>query len=188
MPSSDPVTIPKVLKLVEVLQPKTIIDIGCGNGRYGFLFRELLDFNQGRMKKEEWETWISGVEIEPSYITDIHRFVYNHIYQENWLNMNHLKVHDLIFMGDVLEHFAQGDWQRALMKARLLSNVTIVVSPNWQGSSAQGAWGGNEYERHRVELFPEVVGGRCLFANSKSFICVFENNGSRIFEERDILL
>ena len=74
------------------------------------------------------------------------------------------------------------------MKAKQGSKFTVVVSPNWNGSIAQGAWGGNEFERHRVELSPAMVGGKCLFANSKMFICVFDNNGAGTLDRRDILL
>ncbi len=187
MPSSDPITIPKVLKLVEILQPRSILDIGCGNGRYGFLFREILDWNWGRLKKEDWQTKIFGIEPWGEYITQIHRYVYDVISTVDWLDYDLTDRYDLAFMGDVLEHFAEGDWQRALMKTRKCSKTTIVVSPNWTGSINQGAWGGNEFERHRVELSPKMIGGRCLFANSKSFICAFENNGTALLE-RDILL
>ena len=77
MPSSDPQTIPKVLKLVELLQPKSILDVGCGNGRYGFLFREKLDWDWGRLQRDSWQTKIDAVEAEPGYISPVHQYVYN---------------------------------------------------------------------------------------------------------------
>jgi hypothetical protein len=188
MPSSDPQTIPKVLKLVEILQPKSILDVGAGNGRYGFLFREKLDWDWGRLARDSWQIKIDAVEAEPGYITPIHQYVYNYIFQGDWLSCN-LARYDLIFMGDVLEHFGEGDWQRALMMAKQGSKFTIVVCPNWRGSIAQEAWGGNEYERHRVELSPSLVGGKCVFANSKMFISVFDNGGTGgALDRRDILL
>ncbi len=188
MPSSDPITIPKVLKLVEILQPKSILDVGCGNGQYGFLFRQKLDWDWGRLDKETWEVQIDGVEVEPRYISPIHEYVYNGIFLRDWLEHIEFGYYDLIFMGDVLEHFEEGNWQRALMKARKYSKVTIVVSPNWDGSISQEAWEGNEYEKHRVELSPLKVGGKCIFANSKCFICIFDNERTGVLDRRDILL
>lgn len=182
MPSSDPQTIPKVLKLVDLIQPRSILDIGCGNGRYGFLFREVLDLNYGRMLQPTWEVVIDGVEVEPEYITNVHNYVYNVVHRADWLEFKPNKHYDLIFMGDVLEHFSEGEWQKALYKARVSSNVTIIVCPNWDGSIAQGAWHGHESERHKVSLTPQKVGGRCLFANSKTFIAGFDNNQSGVLE------
>jgi SAM-dependent methyltransferase len=175
------------LKLVELLQPKSILDVGCGNGRYGFLFREILEWNYGRIPPGTWEARIDGIEISPSYLTPIHAYVYSSVHTCDWMKFQAFN-YDLVFMGDVLEHFGEGDWQRALMKAKQGSKFTIVVCPNWRGSIAQEAWGGNEYERHRVELSPGLVGGKCLFANSKMFLCLFDNGGVGTLDRRDILL
>lgn len=184
MPSSDPITIPKVLKLVSELKPTSILDVGCGNGRYGYLFREILDMNHGRFKRQSWKTRIDAVEAEPTYFSPVHDFIYDNITVGDWMDMDVTVPYDLVFMGDVLEHFVE--WQKALMKAKRYGLTTIVVAPNWKGSEeAQGAWRGHEYEAHRVELTPAMVGGRCLFANSKCFISAF---GGGIIENWDILL
>ena len=171
MPSSDPITIPIIIKIVKHLMPNSILDVGCGNGRYGFLFREVLDLDYGRMQKGLWNVVLNGVEVEKSYLTPIHDHVYNTIFISNWLDFKLYTHYDLVFMGDVLEHFV--DWEGALDKAKAIADTVIVVSPNWKGSIAQGAWFGNEHEEHCVELSPALVGGKCLFANSKCFISVF---------------
>jgi len=183
MPSSDPVTIPHVLKLVSALNPRSILDVGSGNGRYGFLFREVLDLNHGRLPKTTWKTRIDSVEVDKSYLTDVHRYVYDKVFNIDWREFETSSTYDLVFMGDVLEHF--DDWQFALEKAISMSWNVMVVSPNWNGSINQGAWHGHDHETHRVELSPEMVGGKCVFANSKCFISCF---GGGVFDQRDILL
>ena len=182
MPSSDPVTIPKVLDLVFKLSPRTILDVGSGNARYGFLFREILDWNYGRMDPDTWQVAINAVEVDESYLTPVHRYVYNEIAIGDWMEVEPIN-HDVIFMGDVLEHFE--DWESALNKAKDHSAITIVAAPNWKGSIAQDDWFGHKHESHLVELSPEIIGGKCLFANSKCFISAF---GDSIIENRDILL
>lgn len=161
--------------------PTTVLDIGAGNGKYGFLFREALDLDYGRFSG--WKTRIDAVEIESAYITPVHRYLYDNVYVEDWLTMTPDFTYDLVFMGDVLEHFKE--WQRALLKAKRYGKNVIVVAPNWTGSIAQGAWMGFESERHCVELSPELVGGKCVFANSRCFIAVMGNGA---LEHRDILL
>jgi len=188
MPSSDPITIPAVLKLVGLMHPKSILDVGCGNGRYGFLFREILDFNYGRLIQPTWEVKIDGLEIENRYITCIHGYIYNVVYTLDWLSFEPKINYDLIFMGDILEHFEDGGWETALQKANANSLITMVVSPNWNGSGRQGEWHGFKNEKHRTELSPSKIGGRCVYANSKCFISIFDNAQLGIFEDKNILL
>jgi hypothetical protein len=182
MPSSDPITIPKVIQIVQACNPRTILDVGAGNGRYGFLFREILDWNYGHF--DDRTVRIDAVEVEPRYLSPVHEYVYDNVYTGNWLDVTLPIQYDFIFMGDVLEHFAE--WQTALFKAKRNAAIVVVVAPNWKGSKAQGTWHGNEHEAHQVELTPALIGGRCLFANSKTFICSF--GGDDILGKRDVLL
>ena len=189
MPSSDPVTIPKVLSLISLLKPKSILDVGAGNGKYGVLFREITDWNHGRLNKLSWFVDIDAVEIDETYITDVHRYVYNNIIIDNWLDAK-VGDYDVIFMGDVLEHFSENDWVSALAKAKKRAQLIIVVSPNWEGSISQEIWFSHKHERHLIALSPELVGGRCLFANSKTFMSVFSSNETinSIISRKDVLL
>jgi SAM-dependent methyltransferase len=188
MPSSDPVTIPKVLSVVSALEPLSILDVGAGNGRYGFLLREALDWNWGRLERARWKVRIDAVEVDPSYITPIHDYVYDNVDIMNWLYYEPERQYDLIFMGDVLEHWQEGQWQQALKKAQEYAKFTLVVSPNWRGSTAQGSWHGHHQEKHWVALSPGMVGGRCLFASSKTFMCVFDNHNTGLLEGKDVCL
>lgn len=188
MPSSDFIMIPKVLQIVKTIDPTSVLDVGAGNGRYGLLFRECLDWNYGRLNRDEWQCTIDAVEIDESYVTIIHSYLYNDVWISDWLEYIPKKAYDLIFMGDVLEHWPDGKWQEALMKAKKHSRFTLIVSPNWDGSLGQASWFGHDQEEHRVALTPQVVGGRCLFANSKAFMCVFDNKNMGLLEARDICL
>jgi SAM-dependent methyltransferase len=187
MPSSDYHSIPKVLQVVERLQPRSILDIGMGHGRYGFLFREILDWNYGRLNQNDWAVEINAVEVETAYIRPHQQAVYNRILVGDWLkDISISDIYDLIFMGDVLEHFGEGDWQLALTKARAFSDVTLAVSPNHIGSMNQNAWHGFEHERHRSLLSAEKVGGRLLFADSKMFMVGFDNRETGVLNCKDI--
>lgn len=186
MPSSDPTTIPKILDIVAKINPSTILDVGPGNGRYGFLFREILDWNYGRLRKEEWKLNLSCIEIDRTYITPIHHYIYDSILIGDWLYEPTSNQYDLIFMGDVLEHWPDPLWKQALARANEQSAFVLVVSPNWKGSLAQKSWHGHHQEKHWAVLSPQSVGGRCLYANSKLFICAFDNVGSDLLEDKDV--
>lgn len=186
MPSSDAMTIPHVLKLVKSIGPNSILDIGCGNGKYGFLFRELLDMNYGRMNPSEWHVRIDGMEIMEKYRSPLHDYFYDAVFWGNWMDIKPNPIYDVVFMGDVLEHFPEGEWQKALDKALHSGSIVITVCPNWDGSINQGAVFGNESERHRVVLSPSQIGGKCVWANTKAFICV--KSLGKINIPRDLLL
>ena len=187
MPSSDYNMISKVLDVVVKIRPESILDVGCGNGRYGFLFRECLDWNHHRLLAHTWSTKIDCVEIDPGYITPVHDYVYNDVYLNDWLDpFVEFKKYDLIFMGDVLEHFTDNDWPKALKKANRLGSIVLVACPNWEGSIAQEAWYGHEHEAHRTVLSPQIIGGRCLYATSKMFLCGFDNIHWGILNGKDI--
>ena len=187
MPSSDPITIPKVLSVVMGLQPRSILDVGAGTGKYGLLFREYLDLNHGRLDRNDWQIKIDAVEIDESYLTEVHGFVYNDVIISDWLDYTPT-FYDVIFMGDVLEHWPDSKWQKALMKAKQYSKITIIVAPNWRGSIEKGSWFGHDQEAHRVALTPQMVGGRCLFANSKAFMCIFDNTNRGLLEGKNVCL
>lgn len=188
MPSSDPTSIAKVLAVVDRIKPRSILDIGVGNGRYGFLFRELLDWNYGRLAKGDWWVKIEGVEIDPSYLTPVHDYVYDTVMVGDFNALQLERRYTLAFLGDVLEHWPDGIWRQALEKARWNSDFTLVVAPNHNGSLKQGAWCGHEAERHHVVLSPEKVGGRCLFATSKIFMCGWDNKNTGMLDSQDICL
>src|ERR1051325_4584169 len=110
MPSSRPNTIPIVIHLVRQLQPKSILDIGVGFGKWGHLFREYTDINEaekepGRYQRRNWRVRIDGIEGHAVYLTPMHRYLYNNIYVGDApVLIKKLPRYDLIFMGDVIEH------------------------------------------------------------------------------------
>ena len=110
MPSSRPNTIPTVIHLVRQLNPKSILDVGVGFGKWGHLFREYTDINQaesdpGRYRRRNWRVRIDGIEGHAAYVTPMHRFLYNDIHiGDACALMKTVPRYDLIFMGDIIEH------------------------------------------------------------------------------------
>jgi len=137
------------IDLVKKLDPKSILDIGVGFGRWGILFREFLEIWGERNYSGEWKRIIDGVEIFPGYIKDYHKYFYSNIYNEDALEFIKKtdKNYDLINCGDVLEHFSKTDAQEfvsvAMKKSRYLL-INIPIGKNWK----QDAINNNEHEKH----------------------------------------
>ena len=112
MPSSDAGNIGLILDIVRKMQPAAILDVGIGCGKYGMLFREYLDGHWTKRAfhdKSTWQTVLIGIEVFKKYITPVHEYLYNEIIIDdafNYILRNNPHNHfDLVFMGDILEHF-----------------------------------------------------------------------------------
>jgi hypothetical protein len=154
MPSSRPNTIPTVIHLVRQLQPRSILDVGVGFGKWGHLFREYTDIlnaehNPPRYQRKNWRVRIDGIEGHPEYITEMHRFLYNQIFVGDARDLLSKADHyDVIFLGDVLEHLEKQAGLELLGDAFEKANQAVILTtPKFE--TAQAGLCGNELERHR---------------------------------------
>lgn len=148
MPSSQYYHISKIMEVIIASKPESILDVGTGFGKYGVLCREYLDLWDGR-QKYEFSRRIDGVEAFQNYITPLHKFVYNNIYNEDILHLNdklELK-YDIVLLIDVLEHFEKQQG-RYLLDKLLDKNIGIIISTPKKPSPQKDAFG-NIYETHR---------------------------------------
>jgi predicted SAM-dependent methyltransferase len=138
------------IELTRKLNPKSILDIGVGFGRWGMLFREFLEIWEKGRYDGKWEIKMDGVEIYEPYIKDYHKYFYDNIYIANALDYmkETEKNYDLINCGDVIEHFTKKDGEEliklCLTKGKYLL-ITIPVGKNWEQLSA----GDNPFEEHK---------------------------------------
>jgi SAM-dependent methyltransferase len=138
------------IELTRKLNPKSILDIGVGFGRWGILFREFLEIWENGKYDGKWERKIDGVEIHEPYIKDYHKYFYDNIFIGNALDyLNETEnCYDLINCGDVIEHFTKKEGEEliklCLTKGRYVL-ITIPIGKSWEQASS----GGNPYEEHK---------------------------------------
>lgn len=144
MPSSRVEHIPAVLYYIMQEDPQSVLDIGVGFGKWGYLFREYLEIHEGHL---DWTHRIDGIEVFPDYIGQHQRSVYDDIYIGDALDIvPTLGNYDLIFMGDVIEHFTHDDALALVDVCRRHAKFVLITTPD--GFMEQGAVFGNEHERH----------------------------------------
>jgi hypothetical protein len=137
------------INLIRKINPESILDIGIGFGRWGFLFREFLEIWDNGNYSGKWKRRIDGVEIFPDYIKDYHNYFYDAIYFENATDFvkRNEKNYDLINCGDVIEHMDKGTGktfiENCLKKCKYLL-INIPIGKGWE----QTAENENDYERH----------------------------------------
>ena len=133
MPTSFYENIPDILLAIRNEKPKTVLDVGFGRGKYGFLINEYFP-----------EIEVDGVEVFNDYVQPIHRHIYNKIYREDIFEMD-IPEYSMYLLVDVLEHWDKDKGRELLDKMTKMGKVLISTPKN---PGVQGASHGNEWERH----------------------------------------
>jgi hypothetical protein len=111
MASSFISQIPQIIYLISQIKPKTILDIGKGFGKYGFLIHEYIGIDNkkalksNKTMKEQSNIRIDAIEIDEQLFLPHMDQIYNNVYKGNILELyNQIPAYDLILMIDVVEH------------------------------------------------------------------------------------
>ncbi|MEJ2039574.1 MAG: hypothetical protein P8X55_11660 [Desulfosarcinaceae bacterium] len=151
MPTSPYIHIQTFVDYLLETQPKSLLDVGLGNGKMGFVARDLLDVMIGeRFRKEEWQVRIDGIEVFPDYIQAHQREIYDKIYIGDAMEiLPGLDPYEMIVVGDVLEHFTKDRaWSFLDLCMSCLQHYLILNIPLgdvWEQPEIYN----NPFERHR---------------------------------------
>lgn len=129
MGSSAPDFISDITKMFLSRKPKSILDIGIGFGKWGFLAREYCDSWYSRVDKDKWSVKIDGIEVWERNITDAHRYIYSNIFIEDVVAVfPSLDVYDMIIACDVIEHLKKEDSIYLLNNLKNKTRGCIILS------------------------------------------------------------
>ena len=151
MPTSPFSHIPLYVDFLFSQRPASVLDIGLGNGKLGFIARDFLDTMLGeRYRKEKWQIRIDGIEVFADYIQEHQRSIYDHIYiGDAFDQIDQLEMYDMVVLGDVLEHFEKDRGMSFLRKCFEHCNKSIALFIPLGEGWKQPAIYGNPYETHR---------------------------------------
>ena len=148
MPTSFPDPITTVVKALEALAPASVLDIGCGFGKYGLLCREYLDVWWLRYRRQDWRVRIDAVEAFEAYLTPVHWYVYNEIYIGDVRELvEELPSYNLVLMMDVIEHLEKEEGMELLESLKKKCGNILLSTPAIPITARSGL--GNPYQEHK---------------------------------------
>jgi hypothetical protein len=153
MPLSRPNSLSKIMQIIWDTNPSSILDIGVGFGGNGTLFRQYTDIRFGRF--EEWQTKIDGIEIFEKYKNPIWKYIYDKVIIGNALEiLPKMGQYDIIFLGDIIEHFQKNEALILLNECIKKANIYVIISTpaTFRPNLNAGAEWKNAHEVHRCFL------------------------------------
>jgi SAM-dependent methyltransferase len=126
--------IPVIVYLLQQLKPRTVLDIGKGFGKYGFLVHEYVGVptsaapDPTRTLAQQSEVAVDAVEIQKTYlwphIDQFYRKVFVGRIEELYEALGH---YDVVLMADVIEHIEKPA-ALAILRHFLAKGSTIVIA------------------------------------------------------------
>jgi hypothetical protein len=136
MASSFYTQLPVIINLIIKLQPKKLLDIGKGFGKYGFLIHEYVGIrptqkiNPAQSLKEQSQLLIDAVEADPDLMLPHLDQLYNKVYFGDILKIyRELPEYDLVLMIDIIEHINKEEAIHLVKHLLSRSNNIIIATP-----------------------------------------------------------
>jgi 2-polyprenyl-3-methyl-5-hydroxy-6-metoxy-1,4-benzoquinol methylase len=150
MPISRANHISPIIEELLWLNPHSILDVGCGFGLFGVLFRAFTDIRRSERHSElynNWTTKIDGIEMFEPYRSKAWEF-YTNIYVSNALTeIDKLEKYDFVYCGDVIEHLTKEDGHKLIKKLLEHTNKWVhIATPS--PAPKQDPFLGNPNEEH----------------------------------------
>ncbi len=183
MPTSHLYQLNEIVELIVFTDPKSILDVGVGFGKYGFLSREYLELWDGREEYNNWKRRIDGIEVFEGYLTPVHDVIYDHIYIGNALDiLATLETnYDLILLIDILEHLDYREGIELLKECKKRGKNIIISTP--ENIGIQRDTFGNPLETHKFqwkEKHFDKFGNKFFVDNAYSLICYIGDDAPRV--------
>ncbi|MCX6246926.1 MAG: class I SAM-dependent methyltransferase [Bacteroidetes bacterium] len=183
MPSSHHYQLNEILELIIETNPRKLLDIGIGFGKYGFLSREYLELWESGSVYGSHTRRIDGIEAFEPYLTPLHRLIYDTIFTGDAREIlpGLTERYDLILMIDVFEHFTYEDGLKVLEECRRCGRNILISVPRMM--SVQDEVFGNPFEAHRYNWRRKDFGflpDKFFLYNVKSTLCFIGEDSRRI--------
>ena len=152
MPINRGSHISAIIQEIKHLKPNSILDIGVGFGMMGVIFRAYTDIRMSeispnRYHKNGYQARIDGIEVFEPYRNGVWEAAYDYVYVGNVTDiLQNLQHYDLIYAGDVIEHFSKEEGRNILEQMLNKGSNVIIATPS--PAPKQDELLGNRHEKH----------------------------------------
>ncbi len=149
MPTSQWSQIGVIVDAMMRLQPKSVLDVGVGHGKWGFLAREYLEIFPGRVPYGTRTHRVEGIEAHEPYLGPVHEQLYDRVHRGEALDVLRTlddRSFDLVLLIDILEHMPRDVGREVLEHATRVGRVVLVSVP--RDFKERDEFLGNRYEQH----------------------------------------
>ena len=136
MASSFASQIPTIVHLIKSLRPTTMLDVGKGFGKYGFLAHEYVGIptrerpDPTQTMAQQSELTIDAVEVEPTFLWPHLPHIYRKVYVGKIEDLQlELPDYDLVLMADVIEHIEKSRAEQVLRGFLKRGSKVIIATP-----------------------------------------------------------
>jgi 2-polyprenyl-3-methyl-5-hydroxy-6-metoxy-1,4-benzoquinol methylase len=190
LPSSQFGQISPLAWLIRELNPQSVLDIGPGFGKYGFLAREYLELWFRTTDYAKRTRRIDAIEVFGPYVTPLQRSIYNEIRIGDAIRvLPQLATYDLVLLIDVLEHVDKADGIRLITVSLQKGTFVIVSTP--KNPAPQAAQFGNIHERHRSAWTRREltsIAPTLFLQEPQSLVALLSMSKDRVAEMRSTIL
>jgi len=128
--------VPTVIHLIQKLQPRYVLDIGKGFGKYGFLVHEYAGIDNTKKidhkksLKDQSATLIDAVEADMDLMLPHLNQLYNQVFFGDILKIyKDLNTYDLVLMIDIIEHINKVEALQLLKYLLDRGSKIIIATP-----------------------------------------------------------
>jgi hypothetical protein len=124
-------SVPAIIETTLALRPRSIVDLGMGSGKYGYLLREQHDIADVHFGRDDWRLRLVGVEGYSDYVGELQRMVYDEVVTADVMDFleRTSERFDAALALDILEHFEPERGAQFIERALDRARFAIISSP-----------------------------------------------------------